>query len=106
MQEGILDKISQVKRILDSRSSTTGHPLDVSAAVFVPTSRELSHSETVTSVTEEPVPRREQPISRLPKLNLPNFAGDPLTWQSFWDSYNAAVNSNPALDGVQKFNYL
>jgi len=100
-QEGILDKISQVKHILELRSSTTGHPLDASATVFVPTPQELSHSEIMTSVTEEPVPRREQPVSHLPKLNLPNFGGDPLTWQSFWDSYNAAVNSNTALDGVQ-----
>ena len=27
-------------------------------------------------------------------------------WQSFWDAFEAAVNSNSSLDGVQKFNYL
>ena len=44
----------------------------------------------------------------MPELNLPNFAGDPLikTWQTFLYSFNAAVNSNPVLDQVQKFNYL
>ena len=45
-------------------------------------------------------------ISRLPKLSLPFFSGDPLTWQTFWDSFDAAVNSNASLTGVQKFNYL
>ena len=45
-------------------------------------------------------------ISRLPKLTLPTFSGDPLTWQTFWDSFNAAIHANPSLSGVQKFNYL
>ena len=27
-------------------------------------------------------------------------------WQTFWDSFSAAVHTNPNLTGVQKFNYL
>lgn len=42
----------------------------------------------------------------LPKLSLPTFSGNVLEWQSFWDSYDAAVHSNPHLLDVQKFNYL
>ena len=30
-------------------------------------------------------------VSRLPKLSLPSFSGDPLFWQTFWDSFNAVV---------------
>ena len=44
--------------------------------------------------------------SRLPKLTLPVFSGDPLNWQTFWDSFNEAVHTNPALGCIQKFNYL
>ena len=44
--------------------------------------------------------------SRLPKLVLPTFSGESLQWQTFWDSFEAAVHSNPHLTGVQKFNYL
>lgn len=29
-----------------------------------------------------------------------------LPWQPFWDSFEAAVHSNPNLTGVEKFNYL
>ena len=43
---------------------------------------------------------------KLPKLNLPTFAGNILNWQAFWDSYDTAVHSNPTLSEVQKFNYL
>ena len=53
--------------------------------------------------------------SRLPKLTLPTFLGDPLTpaflgdpltWQTFWDSFNAAIHANPSLSEIQKFSYL
>ena len=43
---------------------------------------------------------------RLPKLMLPTFSGDPLDWQSFWDTFAASVHSNTSLSGVQKFQYL
>ena len=45
-------------------------------------------------------------VSRLPKLTLPTFDGNPLYWQSFWDSYRAAVHDHPNLSDIQKFNYL
>ncbi|XP_071176551.1 uncharacterized protein [Mytilus edulis] len=44
--------------------------------------------------------------NKLPKLNLPTFDGDILQWQSFWDSFETAVHTNPTLSNVQKFNYL
>jgi len=37
---------------------------------------------------------------------LPRFSGDPLGWQTFWDSFQTAIHSNPKLTGVEKFNYL
>ena len=43
--------------------------------------------------------------SRLSKLTLFTFVGDPLTWQTFRDSFNAAIHTNPTLSETQKFNY-
>ena len=51
-------------------------------------------------------PHSSYNVSRLPKLNMPFYAGDPLLWQSFWDCFDAAINSNPTLTGVQKLTYL
>ena len=48
----------------------------------------------------------QQARARLPKLSLKSFSGKPTEWQSFWDSYNAAVHSNEHLSKVDKFNYL
>jgi hypothetical protein len=47
-----------------------------------------------------------QNICRIPKLSLSVFAGNPLQWQSFWDSFDAPVHNNPSLNGIQRFNHL
>jgi len=47
-----------------------------------------------------------QYVTRLPKLILPNFDGDPLQFQTFWDSFECAVHNNEGLTGAQKFQYL
>ena len=47
-----------------------------------------------------------QNVSQLPKLTLPIFEGDPLQWQTFWDSFESAVHANHLLTDVQKLNYL
>ena len=45
-------------------------------------------------------------LAKLPKLSLTKFTGNPTDWQSFYDSYTAAVHNNDTLSKVDKFNYL
>ena len=45
-------------------------------------------------------------VVRLPKLTIPTFGGDPLDWQPFWDSFEAAIHNNSQLNGAQKLTYL
>ena len=45
-------------------------------------------------------------MAKLQRLKLPKFAGDSLSWQSFWDSFQAAVRNNESISKVEKFNYL
>lgn len=70
----------------------------------------LSHSpvppETISYTPRAPQTSHSSVFNRLPKLDLPKFDGSLLQWQSFWDSYESAVHTNPLLSGVQKFNYL
>ena len=49
---------------------------------------------------------RGHSTTRLPKLDIPTFTGQPLEWQPFWDCFAAAIDSNPSLTGVQKLSYL
>ena len=75
---------------------------------LIPTGSDISR---VSDATPHDIPARtsrdmHMSYSRLPKLHLPTFDGNPLQWQTFWASFSAAVDSNPCLTGVQKFNYL
>ena len=66
-------------------------------------------NQTVNASTSIPsvnptVSNSSYSMSRLPKLALPTFDGNPLGWQSFWDSFCTAVHDNPYLSNVQKLN--
>ena len=43
---------------------------------------------------------------KLPKIQLPEFSGDPLMWQGFWDQYQVSIHSNDNLSDIDKFNSL
>ena len=73
------------------------------------------HSGRVTPLpdnTESRTIRNEPPhhtyhfSARQPKLEIPVFCGEPLDWQPFWDCFQAAIDTNPTLTGVQKLSYL
>ena len=84
-----------IKSLIEPRRTAVEFtPLSVTAPPFVP-----------TPVPTDMRPARE-PVCRLPKLTLPVFSGDPLTWQPFRDSFDSAVHNSPGLSKVQKFNYL
>ena len=55
---------------------------------------------------DNPLTNRGQVATRLPKLTIPMFGGDPLDWQSFWDSFESVIHSNTQLNGPQKLSYL
>ena len=89
-------------------------PPSMTAAILAPSTLTLpetsdrsdlpSNSATdpvhVSTNTHPPDTSRVLQVTRLPKLSLPTFSGDPLTWQTFWDSFDAAVNKNVGLSGV------
>jgi len=44
--------------------------------------------------------------TKLPKLELKKFYGNPVEWVPFWDSFNSAVHQNSSISNVNKLNYL
>ena len=44
--------------------------------------------------------------TKLPKLVLKKFNGQPMAWQEFDDAFDSSVHKNPSLSDVDRFNYL
>jgi len=44
--------------------------------------------------------------TKLPKLELRKFKADPKEWITFWERFSSAVDDNPTISDVDKFNYL
>ena len=42
----------------------------------------------------------------LPKMTIKTFHGDPLEWQTFWDSFSATIHENDELSNIQKMSDL
>ncbi|XP_066937038.1 uncharacterized protein [Clytia hemisphaerica] len=45
-------------------------------------------------------------VSRLPKIELPTFKGDPLKWQGFWDQFKISIHENERKNDIDRFNFL
>ena len=82
-------------------------PLVPSQLTADPTSSGIQGGASVTNTTlpnpQAPLNTQSPPLapqvnanhtSRLHKLNLPTFSGNPLHWFTFWDSFDASVHSN------------
>lgn len=67
---------------------------------------------TTSMVTFEPVVTPSTPTHtatphvKLPKLVIKKFNGDLTKWTKFWDAFSSSIDTNPALCGIDKFNYL
>ena len=42
----------------------------------------------------------------LPKIQLPNVDGNIVNWQTFWDQFESAVDTQTSLSPIDKFSYL
>ena len=127
IKESISTNIAHITQIIDTlHAATVSEPIPISAHPDTSTTRshaDLTVERTPSTSVEPPPPSSDVPppvthtapprvvavsheTTRLPKLNIPTFAGDTLQWQSFWDCFEAAVHHNPSITGVQKLNYL
>ena len=44
--------------------------------------------------------------SKLLKIELPVFGGDPLKWQGFWDQFDISIHQSKPISNIDRFNYL
>ena len=62
------------------------------------------HEEETLSVRS--VNSESSCFAKLPQIQLKRFDGNPINFQTFWDSFDSAIHKNNKLDDITKFNYL
>ena len=63
------------------------------------------HSMPIQSPKFEKVSTKSSNV-KLPRLEIMKFNGEFTKWQTFYDSFEAAVEKNQSLSNIEKFNYL
>ena len=105
--EEIETEILQAEEIASSISTTKAKITHRLASAEAATTRHDTSPATHPPPVSPVHPTRESvSLIRLPNLDLPQFSGNSLFWQAFWDCFEAAVHSNASLTGVQKLSYL
>ena len=85
---------------MNSNTHTESHTVIDTPADSLPEVRTADDPVSKPSIVNS----MQHNISRLPKLSLPTFSGDSMQWQTFWDSFDAAIHSNAGLGNA--LNYL
>jgi len=120
--ESMIVESEETQSLLSQKMALINHKLTVSPQSISTSATSDSHPPTHTSETVEVSPpttttksdhgeptsghAATQYFTRLPKLEVPKYSGDPLNWQSFWDCFESAIHFNSNLSGVQKLSYL
>lgn len=63
-------------------------------------------SDIACELSEESGPQLSNTNVKLPTIELPSFDGDYTKWRSFDDTFKALIDSNTALNNIQKLCYL
>lgn len=106
----ILDFLEEEDEIATDADESTNFDVKVGAEIKSIERRlkmndEPSHDSSFTSSTSSKSSDVKNRV-KLPKLEIKKFSGDPLTWQTFLESFECAVDQNDGLSSVQKMNYL
>ena len=99
IEEKIAQTLEYTDDLMGQRSKIAKFLRDAKAQVKQ--KQEENKSASFKSTT-----KKEAIHVKLPKITLKSFSGNPLEWLSFWDSFQASVDKNSDISGVDKMNYL
>ena len=97
----IQERIVNIELVIRSDSSSSENEDDggsLYAAISVSSSNKSSAKKKDAKQIAQTV--------KLPKLVIKKFGGNHAEYQSFWDSFDAAIHSNESLNDIEKLNYL
>uniref|UniRef100_T1IH57 Uncharacterized protein n=1 Tax=Strigamia maritima TaxID=126957 RepID=T1IH57_STRMM len=81
--------------------------IDRRSQVAAAQNKEMLDRTVVPNVSRSPkTPGSLKNVTKLPKFEMPKFAGEAIEWKSFLSQFEAAVDRNEELADVTKFQYL
>ena len=75
---------------------------EIQAVLFKEDNNPPSSNDTLNNIAS----RNSNSNGKLSSLNIKQFYGNPLEYQSLWESFRAAVHENDTLRDITKFNRL
>ena len=69
----------------------------------------IARSGLLPLAVDKSLEHHELPVlvkPKLPKIDLPKFAGEMTKFHSFWEGFKSSLDSNTGLSTIHKFNYL
>ena len=101
-KEGLISALdAKILETLDNDEEIESEVLQAEdiTSLITTTKAKINHRLNPPPAPSSSQPHRTEPressdtATRLPKLDLPQFSGNPLYWQPFWDSFEAAVDT-------------
>ena len=109
LDKDILDSLVEEEEIVEEIELVGDYNNDLNEMLIrvdealVMAGRDVRRVESTTSTTVSAVERNSV---KLPRLEIKTFSGEPTEFQSFYDSFQAAVHQNESLKDIEKFTYL
>ena len=105
----ILSELTEEDAITDEIENSSDFAVDIQTAIFSVdqklAAKPVKKNESFSSfVGDTSIAKRD--VVRLPKIEIKPFHGNPIEFQSFWDSFEATIHLNDSLEDVTKFSYL
>ena len=101
MKGDIQERIVNIELVIRSDSSSSENE-DEGGSLYAATSVSSSNK---SSAKKKDAKQIAQTV-KLPKLVIKKSGGNHAEYQSFWDSFDAAIHSNKSLNDIEKLNYL
>ena len=86
-----------LQQLIDARDAELAATANAAANPHIPLPTNLNPTINVTTATDS---------SHLPKFNLPDFNGNILIWNVFWDVFEVEVHQKAKYSNATKFNFL
>lgn len=97
-EDNLLKEIEEGESFREEKQSALAKAMNVTNENSKDSRSSISDDVSVSSTSHV--------SANLPKLTLPTFSGDLITWQSFYDSFISIIDLRKDLSDIDKFQYL